>query len=157
MIFRRIPTVLYGYSCLFGLLFIAERYSKFLAVAGLQNPLRLHKNITLQLAYNRGISWSMLDNLSASAYHVLTGVIFLICCAIAVHTIDRYNNQQTILAELLVLVGAFSNVCDRIYYGAVVDFIALSYHGWHWPIFNLADCFIVCGLLGMLAQDFKRI
>ena len=42
--------------------------------------------------------------------------------------------------------GALGNLVDRIREGAVVDWIDPSF----WPAFNLADVFIVLGILGML-------
>jgi signal peptidase II len=40
-----------------------------------------------------------------------------------------------------VLGGATGNVLDRLYRGAVVDFVAIG----PWPIFNLADAALVAG------------
>jgi signal peptidase II len=46
----------------------------------------------------------------------------------------------------LLIGGSVSNLADRIRLGYVVDFIHLD----HWPTFNLADTFIVCGVLLLL-------
>jgi signal peptidase II len=43
----------------------------------------------------------------------------------------------------LVLGGSVSNLVDRIRFGHVTDFLDLRY----WPAFNLADTFIVVGVL----------
>jgi signal peptidase II len=52
--------------------------------------------------------------------------------------------------------GALSNLVDRIRDGGVTDFL----HIHHWPIFNLADSFIVVGvallLLGLLQHERAR-
>jgi len=45
------------------------------------------------------------------------------------------------LGVSLAVGGAFGNLVDRIYNGAVIDFIDLAV----WPIFNLADVAIVAG------------
>lgn len=42
----------------------------------------------------------------------------------------------------LALAGAMGNLIDRIRLGAVIDFIDLTF----WPIFNIADIAIVCGI-----------
>ena len=51
----------------------------------------------------------------------------------------------------LILGGAMGNGLDRIRHGAVVDFLDVEFWGWHYPTFNVADSFIVCGgiLLGL--------
>lgn len=47
----------------------------------------------------------------------------------------------------LICGGALSNVLDRVLHrGLVVDFIDLKY----WPVFNLADSALVCGVLLMV-------
>ncbi|MGH3103861.1 MAG: signal peptidase II [Gaiellaceae bacterium] len=47
----------------------------------------------------------------------------------------------------LVLGGSLSNLADRIRLGHVTDFLDVRY----WPAFNLADTFIVVGVLVLLA------
>ena len=43
--------------------------------------------------------------------------------------------------------GSLSNLLDRVRLGYVTDFLDLRY----WPAFNLADSFIVIGVLVLLA------
>jgi signal peptidase II len=42
----------------------------------------------------------------------------------------------------LQLGGAMGNLLDRLMHGYVVDFVDIGF----WPIFNLADLSIVCGV-----------
>jgi signal peptidase II len=46
----------------------------------------------------------------------------------------------------LLIGGSMSNLVDRIRFGHVTDFIDFRY----WPAFNLADSFIVLGVLILL-------
>jgi len=46
----------------------------------------------------------------------------------------------------LVIGGSLSNLLDRVRVGYVTDFLDLRY----WPAFNLADSFIVIGVLVLL-------
>ncbi len=65
---------------------------------------------------------------------------------------NYYLNKYLLLgATSLVIVGAFSNLMDRFLMGYVVDYINISI----WPIFNLADCMIVIGLLAYILSEFK--
>lgn len=48
----------------------------------------------------------------------------------------------------LVLVGALSNFCDRVFFGAVIDWIPLG----QISIFNVADIGIGIGCLGLLKE-----
>jgi signal peptidase II len=39
----------------------------------------------------------------------------------------------------LLLGGAVGNLVDRLFQGAVVDYLDFHAGAWHWPAFNLAD------------------
>lgn len=59
----------------------------------------------------------------------------------------------SVAAVVLIAGGGLSNLFDRfIYNGRVVDFIDLKF----WPIFNLADSFIVCGVLLFLYTSYIK-
>ncbi|MEO3975618.1 signal peptidase II [Streptomyces sp. CAU 1734] len=59
----------------------------------------------------------------------------------------------------LIMAGAAGNLIDRIFrdpspwQGHVVDWIQLP----HWPVFNLADCSVVCGSALVMWASFKGI
>lgn len=55
----------------------------------------------------------------------------------------RGINKTSQLGLLLIVSGAISNVIDRIAYGGAVDYIHLRF----WSSFNLADCYIVIGII----------
>jgi signal peptidase II len=50
----------------------------------------------------------------------------------------------------LVVGGAVGNVLDRLWHGAVVDFLDFHVGGWHWPAFNVADAAICVGVAAMV-------
>jgi signal peptidase II len=54
-------------------------------------------------------------------------------------------NWMLTLCLGLQLGGAIGNLIDRVRYGYVVDFVDLSV----WPVFNVADSAIVCGVIGL--------
>lgn len=49
--------------------------------------------------------------------------------------------------------GALANVLDRVRFGAVRDFIEVHWNALHWPTFNVADMFVVSGLLLFIVVD----
>ena len=54
------------------------------------------------------------------------------------------------LALVAILGGALGNLIDRIRFGYVIDFVDVSWQGYHWPAFNVADSCITLGVIGLL-------
>ena len=49
-----------------------------------------------------------------------------------------------------IYAGGLGNMIDRLRLGYVVDMIALDFI--HFPVFNVADCFITCGCILLLVH-----
>lgn len=47
-----------------------------------------------------------------------------------------------------IMGGGLGNILDRLFRGYVVDMIAVDFI--NFPVFNVADCFITCGAIGLL-------
>ena len=52
----------------------------------------------------------------------------------------------------LILGGTVGNFHDRIVFGGVRDFLHWN-HWFDWPVFNLADCWLVTGAVMLLVQS----
>ena len=84
---------------------------------------------------------------AAFSVGVTYGIFFLLLAAVASASIIFYNRRiptrETWLRVGLgmILGGAIGNALDRAVAGSVTDFIDLRW----WPVFNLADSFIVVG------------
>lgn len=59
------------------------------------------------------------------------------------------------LSLALILGGAMGNLIDRVMYGRVVDFVDVDIPDvvgmQRWPVFNVADSSVVCGMIIMTA------
>ncbi len=75
----------------------------------------------------------------------------LIIVGILIAVIKKYLGADTIYL-IIILSGAVANILDRIYYGCVLDFIDFHF----WPIFNLADIFIVLGISVLLFKFLTK-
>jgi lipoprotein signal peptidase len=53
----------------------------------------------------------------------------------------------------LILAGTLGNLYDRILFNGVRDFLHWDYL-FDWPVFNVADCCLVCGACLLLIQAF---
>ncbi len=109
----------------------------------------------LVLTGNRGMSFGLFNNNATMNAIVFTVLATAIVIALIVW-MRRAKTQLMRLALGLVIGGAIGNVIDRIYLGAVVDFLDFHLGDWHWFAFNLADaaicigvgCLLIDGLLG---------
>jgi signal peptidase II len=55
----------------------------------------------------------------------------------------------------MILGGALGNLIDRLVYTEVIDFIDVHlWSGYTWPTFNLADSFIVVGVILLMVETF---
>ncbi|MBS5595352.1 MAG: signal peptidase II [Clostridiales bacterium] len=64
------------------------------------------------------------------------------------------NKHQSLLLEIstgLIIAGALGNLIDRIVKGSVTDFIDFHF----FPIFNVADIAVTCGVFLMAVFIFK--
>ena len=52
----------------------------------------------------------------------------------------------------MILVAGISNLLDRVLYNGVIDFIAVG----SFPVFNLADAVISCGVIYLIILETKR-
>lgn len=145
----RVSRLFYRYMLLIFSIIGIDRITKFI-MRELQEPYVVNDYVSFTLHYNRGISWSMFHSESTLVFTILTTLIALCIFIFGLYAFVRYHNNFGITCELMVCAGAFSNLIDRLLYGGVVDFIMLSYKGWSWPVFNIADTVIVLGLIGMI-------
>lgn len=67
--------------------------------------------------------------------------------------LSRYEDQKLRNSGILfILGGAISNIIDRTMSGCVIDIIDLKL----WPVFNLADTFIVIGAIIIVLAAFRN-
>lgn len=129
-----------------------KRWALNVLQVGNENPVNSWLNFTL--ASNRGISWGLLNFQADLYFYILTALIIFIILGFFIYSVIQHLNRSLIYFESMVIGGAISNVIDRINYGYVIDFIDLHIAAWHWPTFNVADTFIIIGVVGMLFNAF---
>jgi signal peptidase II len=130
-----------------GAIVVADQATKYAIVQYLAGgkAVVLTPFLNLVLVYNPGAAFSFLSD-AAGWQRGFFIAIALIASAWIVWLLRRYHAQRLFaLALTLVLAGAVGNVIDRIFIGAVVDFVDVHAWGYHWPAFNVADSAITCG------------
>ena len=89
-----------------------------------RQPYQVAPGVDLVLAWNRGVSYSLLTaNSDAGRYLLIAGTV-LATLLLGVW-LWRTTTRLTGIALGLIIGGALGNVLDRVLYGAVVDFVYL--------------------------------
>jgi len=121
---------------------------------GMTGPYRLLPVLDIVLVWNRGISYGLFQQDGDLGRWLLVGVTILATVALWVWS-TRVTDRFVALALALVIGGAIGNGIDRVAYGAVVDFVHFHVGTFSWYVFNLADVWIVAGVIGLLIDGFR--
>lgn len=131
---------------LIGGTFVLDQLSKFY----IQNAMELGATSPVlpdvfHITYilNRGAAFGILEN--QQAFFIFIAVAMMLCVWRFYSRIAAHGLAMQLGAGLLV-GGAAGNLVDRVRLAAVVDFLDFRV----WPIFNVADIAIVCGVALMI-------
>ena len=152
-------TFIYFWIILF--IFLADRISKLYILSVLEDlgfvDININSYINLILVWNTGIGFGLLSFEQSEIYNLMTTLIIFVNLFI-VYLITK-SKDNSVYYFLIILGGSLGNLFDRIYYSAVPDFIDISYKGYHWFIFNVADIFISIGIICLIFAElliYKR-
>ncbi len=127
-----------------------DQLTKWLTVANLKgaDPLVLVDGV-FEFTYleNRGAAFGMMQG-ARWWFVAFTSVVMV--ALLAVLLFGRYRRYQLFnIGMILIISGGIGNLIDRIVNGFVVDM--LHFHiaavGFDFPVFNVADCYVVIGAL----------
>jgi signal peptidase II len=138
--------------------FIADQAVKlwFLRVHDLaeNGPVPVAPFAEFRLVWNYGISYGLLRQHETVGRVALIAFAVLAAVALTVW-LWRQGRALPALSLGLVIGGAVGNALDRALYGAVVDYVHLFLpdRSFSWYVFNLADVWIVAGVIGLLIDS----
>ena len=99
---------------------------------------------------NTGAAFSVLEN---------NRILFIVIGLVALYLIYRYLikdkslNKLSIISYSMLLGGIIGNMIDRIVYGYVIDYLSFNIFGYNFPVFNLADTFIVVSVILIIINE----
>lgn len=126
---------------------LADQITKWLAVRELQDGSGVHLLPTLEfnLHYNSGFSFG-----TGRGAGPLIGAVVVVMTLYLINMIRIEKAARRNFLLSIILAGALGNLFDRIFRaddgllsGKVVDFIDVTW----FAIFNVADIFVVCGVI----------
>ena len=124
-----------------------DHITKFLVIKNIPHysSIKINDYFSIANISNTGVAFSMFQNNNIFFIILVSLVIIFL-----IYFIYKNRNNLTKLqihSLLLILAGGTGNLIDRIFRGAVVDFIDVGYKEiYRWPAFNVADSCVCIGV-----------
>lgn len=134
---------------LVGILVVLDQLTKVLALQYLKpvgSVTVFPHALDFTFVENRGVAFGLF---SGQRWFILL-VTAVICVGLIWYwkSLPQKKEYQPLrISLLLILGGAISNILDRLFRGYVVDYLEVTFIDW--PVFNLADIFVVVGTILM--------
>ena len=103
--------------------------------------------------HNTGAAFSILEG--SKLLFVAIGILAIGLIIWYFTTIDEKTEYDVMVTSLLI-GGIIGNMIDRIIHGYVIDFLSFNIFGYNFPVFNLADTFIVVAIILLFARMIKE-
>lgn len=142
-------------NILIGIIFVASIIADQLAKLWSLNVLKdggsikiIGEFLRFTYAENRGAAFSILQD-----QRVFFIVITVVMLGVLAYIYFKTKNITKLskLSIAMIAGGAIGNFIDRVRLGFVVDFIDVRFGSFYnFPIFNIADSFVVCGTILMI-------
>lgn len=97
---------------------------------------------------NKGAMWGFFSNYQ----FLLVSVRIIIMAALVYYLYSKQISSYRKMGLAMILAGAVGNVFDSIIYGHVIDMFCFIFWGYVYPVFNIADAAIFCGMLMILLE-----
>lgn len=133
-------------------IFVLDRLTKVWVLNNLVGKeIKLTSFLNLIFVGNRGIVFGIGNSYRSSWTFVFASVMAIIVVFLLFRRL-RSADRYLYVSLGMILGGGLGNLVDRVIYGYVVDFIDFHIGNYHWPAFNVADTFIVVGVLLFLLR-----
>ena len=137
---------------IFGLDRITKNFVISQSKSNLSNDLFLSNYLNISLMWNEGIAFGLFAFDESFFYNFITILIIMVIIIVLFMILKNKGYKKYSL--ILILGGALGNLYDRIFFGAVPDFIDFHIGDFHWFVFNVADIFISIGVIIMILSEF---
>jgi signal peptidase II len=134
------------------IVFLIDRITKTIVVKTLfGKSVEILPFFSLTFVGNRGIVFGIGSSYRSSFTFILASLLAIAVVLILYRRLKA--DDKIVHVSLGMIFGCgLGNLFDRLFYGYVIDFIDLHIGNYHWPAFNVADTFIVIGVLLFLSS-----
>jgi signal peptidase II len=128
----------------------ASQYFPFGGVSVFHNFLGI--DFCIHHVTNRGAAWGVGDGLQNLLLVLRIGVV-----AGLVYYLKTSSKAFIYRYPLtMIIAGGLGNILDYFIYGHVIDMFHFIFWGYSYPVFNVADASIFCGIVWLLSHSFLQ-
>ena len=124
-----------------------DHITKFLVIKNIPyfSSIKINDYFSIVNVSNTGVAFSMFQN-NNLFFIILVSLVIIFLIWFIIKNKKELTKLQ-IHSLLLILAGGIGNLIDRLFRGAVVDFIDVGYKTvYRWPAFNVADSCVCIGV-----------
>jgi len=136
------------FFCFFVFLIGADRWSKIFFI---NNPDYVRDFLLFKLDFVLNSNMAFNIVIPQIIIFFLVGIVLALLVYLLVKNY-RSRNFGLVCVISLIMIGALSNILDRVQFGGVIDFIDVPY----FSVFNLSDIYITLGVANWLWLERKN-
>ena len=119
-------------------IFLLDQYCKFYFRNNPESKINVLRDFKFEYYTNQGIAFSI----GIPPAITLVLVVVILAALIWFFILKKKEHKSLEISVItLIILGAASNLIDRLAFGHVIDYISIYYY----PVFNLADALVVIG------------
>lgn len=109
-------------------------------------------DFSINYAMNKGAAWGAFSNFQEYLLYARILILAGLLAYIVLGKTDVFRK----FSLLCIFTGAVGNVVDFFLYGHVVDMFYFVLWGYSFPVFNVADSLIFCGVACLFLQNITE-
>ena len=102
---------------------------------------------------NTGAAWGMLSN--GTLVLAIVSIVFLVLAIKYIYDL-KYISKLSVISYGMFIGGIIGNLVDRVFRNYVIDFLNFNIFGYDFPVFNIADCFIVISIFLIVIESLLK-
>lgn len=135
------------------LLIIVDQIVKVFATKMTSSIVLINNFLQLNYVENRGVAWSMLNE-----KRIIIVLFSIIGIGYLFKLMVEFRKELLVhIGIMMMIAGGIGNIIDRIFRHFVVDYVDVVIFGYDFPVFNIADMFLVCGVALILVEMIRKV
>ena len=139
-----------------GFSLIIDQIVKYIVHNNFINLIVIPNLLSFIYTENKGAAFSIL---SGNVIFIIISSLILLFILIYIMSKSYLKGENDIISDIsygFLFGGILGNLIDRIFRGYVIDYVSIKIFDQYFPVFNLADMFIVSGIFIYMIRTLKE-